>query len=124
MFRESERRCGVERCQMVYITAGERQGERKRLQNTNTERKETRERQISITKPGYISQYHFSLQYFSLETIDLVSIEPGSSQPDQPVSYGKCLHDYMTRRFSKVKTLEQLFAPYFIDVFFVFVFVF
>lgn len=70
MFREIERRCGVERCQMVCITAGGWQGERKGLQNNNRERKETAERQISITKPDDISQGNFSLQDFSLETID------------------------------------------------------
>lgn len=70
MFRESGKRCGVERCQMVYITAGVWQGERKGLQNNNRERKETGERQISVTKPDYSSQGNFLLQDFSLETID------------------------------------------------------
>lgn len=70
MFRKSEGCCDVERCQMVYITGGEWQGKRKRLKNNNRERKETSERQISVAKPDYISQGNFSLQDFSLETID------------------------------------------------------
>lgn len=43
MFREGGRRCGVERCQMVYITAGEWQGKGRDRKITTEKERDRRE---------------------------------------------------------------------------------